>query len=132
MNRLSSFWARVLGPIDPSSVGVRTAFGRVTARRKPPLRRWFRDEKRGDYYRNLPLIMDEQREVMTWRNTMHKFAVLDSLHAEWNQVWREGLMRKDELGPDDMLATPAPFREMYPDRPGLWCLDDPKYGGDGQ
>jgi len=32
MNRLSSFWARVLGPIESSSVGVRTAFGRVTGR----------------------------------------------------------------------------------------------------
>jgi len=94
-------------------------------RRKPPLRRWFRDEKRGDYYRNLPLIMAEQREVDAWPNTMHKFRVLDSLHAEWDTAWREGLLRKDELGPDDLLVTPAPFREVYPDNPGLWFLDEP-------
>jgi hypothetical protein len=96
--------------------------------RKAPLRRWFQDRD-GTYYRNLPLIMAEQKEVMAWPPlTPGKYGVLDDLEAEWDVAWAKGLIRKAELDPGDMLVTPAPFREVYPDKPGLWRLDDPDWG----
>jgi len=82
-------------------------------------RAWFQDEQ--GYYRNCPLIMAERRRCLwkPWR-----YRRLRQLNAEWHEAWRKGLIRKQQLGRGDVLVQPRPFREAYPDRPGLWCLDD--------
>ena len=85
-----------------------------------PPRCWFQD-KDGTYFRNIPLIMAEQKAVMykPWLAGYFR-----QLTAEWNQAWREGLIRKDSLSPGDVVVEPAPFRVVYPDKPGLWVLDE--------
>ena len=96
-------------------------FGRT---RKPPPRHWFHDPD-GTYYRNCPLIRAEQDQVLRWPSgSACKLAALDALAAEWRSTFREGVQRKASLGPCDVVATPAPFREAYPDNSGLWVLDE--------
>lgn len=92
---------------------------------RKPRRRWFQD-KDGTYYRNCPLIMAEQKECPWWRERTWK-----ALTSEWEQAFRDGIIRKDRLGRQDELVTAAPFREVYPDKPGLWFLDDPAWGEQG-
>jgi hypothetical protein len=83
-------------------------------------RHWFQDRD-GMFYRNLPLIMAEQARCRPcpwlWRH-------LRELDAEWDRAWKAGVIRKPALGRGDVLAHPAPMREAYPDRPGLWVLDE--------
>jgi hypothetical protein len=82
-------------------------------------RTWFRDAD-GTYYRNCPLINAEQWRLssllLPWR--------FRALSREWWHVYREGLLRTRTIGRYDRVATPAPFSEAYPDKPGLWLLDD--------
>lgn len=82
-------------------------------------RHWFQDGD-GTYRRNCPLIRDELERVssilLPWR-----YVTLD---REWWRAYREGPIRADEIGRRDRIATPIPFREAYPDKPGLWILDE--------
>jgi len=82
-------------------------------------RAWFQNAD-GTYYRNIPLIMAEQDEplnaLLPWRRRV--------LDAEWRQAWDDGVIRSETIGRRDRVATPAPFREAYPDKPGLWLLDN--------
>jgi hypothetical protein len=78
-------------------------------------RAWFRDPD-GTFYRNCPLIRHERdRAAVPWRRA--------ALTDEWWETFRKGVQRKAVLDPGDVVAEPAPFREAYPDRPGLWVLD---------
>lgn len=95
-------------------------------RRHVPTRAWFRDDD-GTYFRNCPLILAEQKRELDrtpppwgWR---HHFAILDALKAEWQHAWSEGVLRKDELEPGDVVVPMASFRDAYPDKPELWILD---------
>lgn len=90
---------------------------------KPPARLWFQALD-GSFYRNCPLIAAERDQVMAWPLTAPgRLGALDALFAEWSQTFRQGLQRKGALGPGDVLAEPAPFREAYPHYPGLRVLD---------
>jgi hypothetical protein len=83
-------------------------------------RQWFRDEDDGGFYRNCPLIRDDMdRALRRGRLLLHR-----RLAAEWQQAWTEGVISKPSLGRGDVAVEPAPFREAYPDRPGLWRLDE--------
>jgi hypothetical protein len=83
-------------------------------------RAWFAGTD-GTYYRNCPLIMAEQQRCLRrpWR-----YRLFWQLDAEWHEVFRQGVKRKDRLGRGDVLVQPRPFREAYPDKPGLWQLDE--------
>ena len=83
-------------------------------------RSWFQD-KDGTYFRNLPLIMAEQKAIIgrLWSGRRYR-----QLEAEWQQAWREGVLRKDHLDRGDKLVQMGRFRDVYPDKPGLWVLDD--------
>lgn len=84
-------------------------------------RRWFQD-KDGTFYRNCPLILGEQKECIGPPFRGRRFR---QLQAEWEVAWRDGVIRKAKLGRGDKLVPgPAPFREAYPDNPGLWVLDE--------
>ncbi|WP_020116807.1 hypothetical protein [Streptomyces canus] len=82
-------------------------------------RAWFQDDD-GTYRRNCPLIMAEQDQLLNmllpWRYR--------ALKREWRQAWRHGVIRSDTIGRRDHVVTAAPFREAYPDKPGLWSLDE--------
>jgi len=82
-------------------------------------RTWFQAAD-GTYYRNCPLILAEQWRLssllLPWRYR--------TLNREWWQAYREGVQRQNTIGRRDRVATPAPFREAYPDKPGLWLLDE--------
>lgn len=82
-------------------------------------RRWFRD-KDGTFYRNCPLVLKESREAID----AGRWEVATRLHAEFDEVFREGLIRKPALEPGDVEVRPVPFREAYPDKPELWVLDE--------
>lgn len=98
-------------------------------RRKPlsrpaPARFWFRYSD-GTYYRNCPLIAAERDEVLAWApSTPGKHAIIDQLHAEWDATFSRGCQHKPGLDPGDVAAQPAPFHVAYPDKPGLWFLDE--------
>lgn len=81
-------------------------------------RAWFQDDE-GTYYRNVPLVMAEQDQtlnvVLPWRRR--------ALEAEYRKAWKDGVIRAHRIGRRDRVATPKPFREAYPDMPGLWVLD---------
>lgn len=79
-------------------------------------RAWFQDED-GTYFRNCPLI---DREIARSISPRRRRA----LREEWWQTFREGVTRADAIGPHDRIAEAIPFREAYPDHPGLWRLDD--------
>lgn len=79
-------------------------------------RKWFRDDD-GTYYRTVPLITAELGRC-AWRPWR-----LRALRAEWDEAWREGLIRKPRLGRGDVLVPPLPMRVAYPHMPGLWVLD---------
>jgi hypothetical protein len=97
------------------------------SRPQPPAPRWFLAED-GTCYRNCPLIEAERGEVMAWPlATPGKFTVLGRLEAEWRETFAAGVQRKDVLGPGDVVAVAASFREAYPRNPGLWVLDDGGY-----
>ena len=82
-------------------------------------RQWFADDD-GGYYRNCPLILDEYRAAMRqWWRPWTAARLLD----EWYQVITEGVTCKTELGWGDVAVRPGSSREAYPDRPGLWRLD---------
>lgn len=83
-------------------------------------RAWFADTN-GTYYRNCPLIMAEMKRCtrMPWR-----YWLFWRLNAEWNDVFRQGVKRKSRLGRGDVVVQPRPFREVYPQYPGLWQLDE--------
>jgi hypothetical protein len=91
-------------------------------RQNDPQRRWFQD-KDGTYYRNGPLILAEEREWLKLLCTRRVSRELDKLHAEFQIVWKDGLIRKPALEPGDRLVQQATFRDAYPDKPGLWVLD---------
>lgn len=82
-------------------------------------RTWLRDAD-GTYYRNCPTIMQEQDRLINmllpWR--------FRALEREWWHVYREGVLRTRAIGRFDRVATPGTARECYPDRPGLWALDE--------
>lgn len=82
-------------------------------------RAWFQDPD-GTYRRNCPLIMDEQDQLLNMLLPWRYFA----LKREWQQAWRDGIIRADTIGSRDRIATPMPFREAYPDKPELWTLDE--------
>lgn len=81
-------------------------------------RRWFQDED-GTYYRNIPLIGAERsmliNRCLPWRQY--------TLNREWRRACGEGVIRTHRIGCRDEVATPRPFREAYPNHPGLWALD---------
>lgn len=81
-------------------------------------RRWFRAED-GTYYRNIPLINADLaspiNRCLPWR--------LRALDAEWSRAFSKGSIRASKVRWWDKIETSAPFREAYPDRPGLWVLD---------
>jgi hypothetical protein len=81
-------------------------------------RYWFQDRD-GSYFRTCPLIMQE----MDWARLTFRFGLAEKLRAEWHQCWDSGVIRKAELEPGDAVTEAAPFREAYPDHPGLWMLD---------
>jgi len=86
-------------------------------------RAWFR-AKDGTFYRNCPLISREMTRCRwPWRN--RRFW---QLAAEWDRAWQQGVIRKPTLGRGDIEAQPRPFREVYPDNPELWPLDDDRPG----
>lgn len=89
---------------------LRTRFGGSVRRA------WFQDED-GTYFRNCPLIMRERTRAVSPR---HRRA----LSEEWWQAFREGLIRADTIGRNDVIVKMRSFREAYPDHPGLWRLDD--------
>jgi hypothetical protein len=101
-------------------------------RRKQRIQRiqrcWFRDED-GTYFRNRPLIMAEihalaeihAHQPASWgKRDIRK---INTLLAEKDIVWQQGVIRKPALDPDDCVVRPASFRETYPGKPGLWALD---------
>lgn len=96
------------------------------ARRAPALpRRWFQDED-GTYFRNCPLIAAERGQVMSWPlSARGRSGALSALAAEWREALNGDVIRKEELGPGDVVVAPASFRGACPRRPGLWALDDP-------
>lgn len=81
-------------------------------------RQWFRDTD-GTYYRNCPLIMDEWKRAIR----LGRFFLASRLGREWDTAFRQGVIRKNALTRGDTVVQPRPFREAYPDRPGLWTLD---------
>lgn len=94
---------------------------------------WFQD-KDGTYFRNCPLILDEQQELIElYRHTnplrLRKLqqinALLAELKREWDQAWRDGVFRKEHLDHGDRVVQMAKFRDRYPDKPALWVLDEP-------
>lgn len=85
-------------------------------RRRHCPRRWFQDSD-GTFFRNAPLILGELRDAIGSR----RFTVLD---RELHQAWREGLIRVSTLPAGDVVVKPGRFRDVYPDKPGLWFLDD--------
>jgi hypothetical protein len=89
--------------------------------KSPPRRRWFYDQKTDTYYRNCPTILQEAKEAMGRGDT----ALATELHAEFDAIWSEGLVRKSTLGSGEVLVQRAPMRDAYPHLPGLWFLDDP-------
>lgn len=81
-------------------------------------RTWLQDDD-GTYYRNCPMIMAQQGLIsmlLPWRYR--------ALEREWWHAYREGVLRTKTIGRFDRVATAAPFREAYPDNPGLWALDE--------
>lgn len=82
-------------------------------------RAWLQDAD-GTYYRNCPMIMAEQDRLINmllpWR--------CRALKREWWYAYREGVLRTRTIGRFDRVAVAAPFREAYPDNPGLWILDE--------
>ena len=82
-------------------------------------RAWFQADD-GTYYRNIPLVMAEQSQplnvLLPWRRR--------ALNTEWQEAWDAGVIRSATIGRRDRIATPKPFRETYPDKPGLWVLDE--------
>ena len=82
-------------------------------------RTWFRDTD-GTYFRNCPLIMAERGRLI---NMLLPWRFL-ALEREWWHVYREGVFRAKTIGRFDRVATPGLFREAYPDKPGLWVLDE--------
>ena len=88
-------------------------------------RRWFRD-KDGTYYRNVPLISAERftliNRCLPWRQLI--------LGREWRRAWSEGVIRTRRIGWRDEVTAPRPFREAYPDHPGLWTLDEVAAGAE--
>jgi len=90
-------------------------------RRRRQIRAWFRD-KDGTFYRNANLVSAEMAKMP--KRTAADFRRLDEMHAEWDRIFRKGVDRNAELGPDDIELTPRPMREAYPQYPILWTLDD--------
>jgi hypothetical protein len=82
-------------------------------------RSWFQDDD-GTYFRNCPLIEGDRKKpinlLLPWRARI--------LTTEWRRTFAEGVMRADRIGRFDRVATMVPFREAYPDHPGLWTLDE--------
>lgn len=92
--------------------------------RKPkPLPRYWFQGKDGTYYRNATTISEEMDIIVRKRDARYHKAFLD-LTREFDQAHRVGVIRKAELEPGDVLAEPMPFREAYPNHPGLWTLDE--------
>lgn len=83
-------------------------------------RTWFKDDD-GTYYRNCPLVKRDMGRPMNLILFWRQF----SLHNEWDEVYAAGVRRADKIRPWDRVTTPRPFRESYPDHPGLWILDEP-------
>ena len=97
-------------------------FSRLWAQKatgSPPPRRWFRDSD-GTYYRNLPMIRAELDAAAAAGDTRS----VARLETEWDETFRTEITRKDALGPGDIEAFPASFRDAYPHHPALWALDD--------
>lgn len=82
---------------------------------------WFAEPDGSGYYRNCPLIMTERKAAIN----RGRYRLANQLQDEWQQVFRSGVRRKAALGRRDILVSSTSFREAYPDRPGLWVLDDP-------
>lgn len=86
-------------------------------------RAWFQNQDADGtyYYRNCPLIEHEQTLTMNtllpWRRR--------TLETEWQRAWDNGYIRADQIGRRDQVVKAKPFREAYPDHPGLWILDEP-------
>lgn len=82
-------------------------------------RRWFQDDD-GTFYRNIPLIRGDQdrliNRLLPWR--------FWTLAAEWRHAWMDGVIETSRIGRRDVIAVPRPFREAYPNHPGLWRLDE--------
>lgn len=81
---------------------------------------WFKDRD-GTYFRNCGCVERDKRRArlrpwLWWR--------LPALEREWWSVFREGVTQAEKIGRRDRVAEPRPFREAYPNHPGLWVLDD--------
>lgn len=82
-------------------------------------RRWFQNE-RGAYYRNCPLVMREREmrinQILPWRAR--------KLRKEWEYIFKHGVRRATRIGWRDEVVKPTSFQDAYPDKPGLWILDE--------
>ena len=81
-------------------------------------RKWFQ-KKDGTYFRNCSLIEQDRYKPINWLPWRAR-----ALAAEWAECWDIGLIETETIGRRDKVVTMRPFRETYPDRPGLWVLDD--------
>ena len=86
-------------------------------------RKWFRDDD-GTYFRNIRLIMDEKHALLARPFAMGWQRKVDALSREFDEAWTHGVVRADKIGRRDIVVTMAPFRDVYPDRPGFWLLDE--------
>lgn len=82
-----------------------------------PCRAWFADND-GTYIRNCPVIHGE----IGMTHLAPGYRAM--LHDEWKVTFSRGCQRKHTLDPGDVVVTMAPFRDSYPNEPGLWILDD--------
>lgn len=71
-------------------------------------RMWLQAED-GTYYRNCPLISEEQRQTPFWRI----FTRL-RLEREWRRAFQCRLTCKKALGPGDVVVDGMAMREGYP------------------
>jgi hypothetical protein len=86
-------------------------------------RRWYR-AKDGTYYRNSNCVEGDIESLTPWLWLPWNFVRLRRLEDEWWRVFRKGVDRKPTLEPGDIEIQARPFREAYPNHPGLWQLDE--------
>jgi hypothetical protein len=99
-------------------------FRRRPATVRPLPRHWLQAED-GTFFRNYPLVRSEREAVLAWPDgTPGKYAIFQALAGEGHSLLTGGVLRKASLGPGDVAAAPALFRDAYPRNPGLWVLDD--------
>lgn len=90
-------------------------------------RQWFRNDD-GTFYRNSILVDREIRalSLAPWNRKRRQ-----RLQAEWDRIFWHGVDHKDKLDRGDVEVKARPFREAYPNHPGLWRLDERRTGQGG-